>query len=361
MPKNIQDVRLGLSYSDVLLIPKFSEIDSRSQVNLETKISPTVRLKIPLISINMDTVTGVEMAIAIGKLGGLGFLPRFDSPEIQAEKVSKVKKGGVIAAAAVGCKDGYLERAEKLAAAGIDILTLDVAHGHMSKSIRATQNLKNRFPNVVLISGVVATYDGAKALFKAGADSVRVGLGAGTICTTRIVTGVGVPQITALIEAAKAAREEKKTILADGGTENSGDIVKGLASGASAVISGSQFAGTDEAPGEIVEINGKKYKKYNGSTSHEEKTSQTRKFSQDKDDSYLKYIEGIGAYVPYKGSIGEVVDKTMAGIRSGFSYCGAKNIEELWEKAEFIQMTPAGIRESGVHNVYTIPLQPENL
>ena len=348
------DLPIALSYNDVLLAPQYSEIDSRSDINLETKLSPIHKLSIPLISINMDTVTGVEMAIAMGKLGGLGILPRFDSEDIQAEKVSKVKKAKVLTAAAIGCKDGFMERAEKLANAGADIITLDVAHAQLKKAIDATGDLKNRFPNLTIISGVVATYEGAKTLFKAGADSVRVGVGNGSICTTRIQTGFGIPQFTALFEASRAAREFKKTILADGGTENSGDIVKGLAVGASAVISGSQLAGTNEAPGEIVIINKEKFKKYNASTSLEEKLKQIQNGSTDKGNSYTKHIEGVEAFVRYKGSVADVVERLMAGVRSGYSYCGAKNINELWEKAEFIRITHTGLHENGVHNVHQI-------
>jgi len=348
------DIPIALSYNDVLLVPQYSEIDSRSNINLETNLSPLHKLKIPLISINMDTVTGVEMAIAMGKLGGLGILPRFDSEDIQAGKVSKVKKAKVLTAAAVGCKDGFMGRAEKLANAGADIITLDVAHAQLKKAIDATRELKNRFPNLTIISGVIATYEGAKALFEAGADSVRVGVGNGTICTTRIQTGFGVSQITALLEVARAAREFGKTLLADGGTENSGDIVKGLAIGASAIISGSQLAGTDEAPGEIVMVNEEKFKKYNASTSLEEKLKHIGNDSTDKGNSYTKHIEGVEALIRYKGSVADVVERLMAGVRSGFSYCGARNINELWEKAEFIRITHTGLHENGVHNVHQI-------
>ncbi|MCX6704618.1 MAG: guanosine monophosphate reductase, partial [Candidatus Woesebacteria bacterium] len=248
---------LALSYDDVLLVPQYSEIKSRNDIDLSTQITPHVKLKLPLISINMTDVTGVEMAITLGKLGGLGFLPRFFSADEQADMASQVKKAGVYAAAAVGCREGYIERAEKLVKSGVDILTLDVAHAHMLQALEATTELKQRFGSTVdIISGVVGTENGAGDLFRHGADSVRVGVGPGTICITRIVTGSGVPQITAVLNAAKAARKWKRTILCDGGTSNSGDVVKGLAAGASAVVIGSQFAGTDEAPGKKIEKNG---------------------------------------------------------------------------------------------------------
>ena len=346
------DLPVALSYDDVLLVPKYSQIGSRSEVDLSTQITPNITLKLPLISINMDTVTGVEMAIALGKLGGLGFLPRFDTPEIQAEKVAQVKRAGVLTAAAIGCKNGFIARAEMLVNAGADILTLDIAHGHMQKSLDATRALKQKFGDkIAIISGVVATYEGARDLFKAGADSVRVGLGPGSICTTRLVTGFGVPQVTALLAAARAAKEYKKTILADGGTKNSGDIVKGLACGASAVVIGSQFAGTSEAPGEIIELNGKKYKEFNGSTSIKEKQKQVQKDPSEKDGFYTKHVEGVEAYVLYKGPVSCVVDTMVAGMRSGLSYAGAKNISQLWKNAEFIRISSAGMKESSAHDV----------
>lgn len=342
----------SLSYDDVLLIPQYSEIKSRSDVDLSTQISPHVKLKIPLISINMSDVTGTQMAITLAKLGGLGFLPRFVSPDDQAEMVYEVKKSGVYAAAAIGIKDGYLDRAEKLVKAGVNILTIDVAHAHTLAAITATQTLKRLYGKTVdIISGVVATFEGANDLFKAGADSVRVGVGPGTICITRIVTGSGVPQITAVLEAAKAARKWKKTILCDGGIKNSGDAVKGLAAGASAIVSGCTFAGTDEAPGKTVKINGKFYKTYNASTSLAEKNNHIKVKNNGLNNNYIKQIEGVESFVPYKGPVSNIIENYLANIRSGFSYSGAINISSLWKKAKFIQVTSFGKKESEPHDV----------
>ncbi len=346
-----QNIRLGLSYDDVLLIPQHSHVGSRSEVDLSTQITPRIKIKLPLISINMTDVTGPKMAIALGKLGGLGFLHRFVSSDEQADMVTKVKKEKVLVGAAVGIRNDYISRAEKLVKAGVDVLTVDVAHGAMQRTIDATKRLKRKFGKKVdIISGVVATYEGAVDLFKAGADSVRVGVGPGTICTTRITTGVGVPQITAIMEATKAAKKYKKTILCDGGTKNSGDIVKGLAAGASAVVIGSQFAGTNEAPGKVIVRRGKKFKAYNASTSLVEKKNHVKTL-KNTNKNYLSHIEGVKAIVPYKGSVAKVVQTMQAGIRSGFSYCGAKNIKELWKNAQFIQITQLGVRESGAHDV----------
>jgi IMP dehydrogenase len=347
-----QKFPLALSYDDVLLVPQYSEIKSRDDIDLSTQITPHVKLKLPLISINMTDVTGIEMAITLGKLGGLGLLPRFVSAEEEADMVAQVKKANVFSAAAVGCREGYLDRAEKLTKAGADILTLDVAHGHMLQALEATAELKRRFGKTVdIISGVVGTEDGAEDLYKFGADSVRVGVGPGTICTTRIVTGSGVPQITALINAAKAARKWKKTILCDGGTNNSGDIVKGLAAGASAVVIGSQFAGTDEAPGKKIEKSGCFFKIYNASTSLTEKKNHLKTEGEKLAKNYTKQIEGVESIVKYTGSLSGVLESLVANIRSGLSYSGAKNIPKFWKRAKFIRITPLGKSENGIHNV----------
>jgi IMP dehydrogenase len=299
----------------------------------------------------MTDVTGIKMAIALGKLGALSFLPRFSTDTEQADMVAKVKKEKVLVGAALGIKDGFMERAEKLAKAGVDILTIDVAHGHMKTSIDATRALKQKFgQDIDIISGVVGTYEGAEDLFKAGADSVRVGVGPGTICITRIQTGVGVPQITAVMEASRAARKYKKTILCDGGTKNSGDIVKGLAAGASAIVAGSLFAGTDEAPGKVVIKDGIKYKSYNASTSLAEKKKHIKNL-KDLNKNYIKHIEGVESLVPYKGPVADIISGMEANIRSGLSYNGALNIEKLWQNAQFIRVTPQGIKENGAHDV----------
>lgn len=347
----IHNFPLGLSYDDVLLIPQYSTIESRQEVDLSTQITPKLKLKIPLISINMSDVTGVEMAIAMGKLGGVGLLPRFISIESQAEMVAKVKKAGVYAVPAIGIREGYLENVQKLLNAGADAVTIDVAHGHLQKCLDATKTIKGTYRNLDVISGVVATYEAASDLFKAGADSVRVGVGPGTICITRIVTGFGVPQITALLEVSRAAKKFKKTVICDGGTKNSGDVVKGLAAGASGVIAGSQFAGCDEAPGKIVTVNGKKYKTYNASTSAPEKLKQLKNNGIPKNS--VKHIEGVESFVPCKGPVSDVIDNILAGVRSGYSYAGAKNVKELWRKAKFMRVSSAGRKENGAHDVIT--------
>jgi len=346
-----QNFPLALSYDDVLLVPQYSEIESRSEIDLSTKISKKLTLQIPLIATKMDTVTGIKMAIKMSKLGGMAILPRFEPIEDQSLKVKKVKENGGIVAAAIGIKDDMLPRAEALVKAGVDALNIDVAHGHMKRAINATKLIKSTYSHITLISGIASTYDSAKDLYKAGADSLLVGVGAGSICTTRIVTGHGVPGLASLFEVAKAAKKYKKTFMPDAGIRNSGDIVKALASGASAIVGGFIFAGTNEAPGKIISINGQKYKKYSGSSSLEQKLKQTKKISINNKQAYINQVEGVEGLVPYKGSLDVVVNNLIAGIRSGLSYSGAKNIKELQLKAKFIAITPGGIKENGAHDI----------
>ncbi|MDA1337969.1 MAG: IMP dehydrogenase [bacterium] len=342
---------LALTYDDVLLVPQYSEINSREDVNLETHITKSIKLKFPVIAINMDTVTGVEMAIAMYKYGGISFYPRFLTPELQAKEVKQVLDQNALTIPAVGVKEIDLERVRLFAEMGIPAVTIDVAHGHMKKSLDFVRKIKKEYKDLEVIAGVIATYEGARDLFEAGADAVRVGVGPGTICTTRKVTGFGVPQITATIEAYRAAKEYGRIVITDGGTKLSGDMVKALAAGANAVVTGSQLAGTDEAPGEIKEVNEKKYKAYNASTSATEKNKQFHKFHIDKTQDYVKYVEGTESFVPYKGSVNDILSVIEKGIRSGLSYSGANNIEEFHEKAKFIRVTPISVSENGAHGV----------
>lgn len=349
------NINLSLSYDDVLLIPQYSDIKSRNDVDISTKISSHITLKYPLISANMSDVTGVEMAIAMGKFGALGIIPRFMPAEDQANKIKEVKKENVLVGAAIGIRNGMYDRAEMLISAGADILVLDVAHGHMLQVIEAVSNFKNRFKNIDLVAGNSATYEAASALFKAGADSVKVGIGPGSICTTRIETGSGVPQFSAISESAQAARKFKKYIIADGGVKNSGDVVKGIAAGASAIMAGSIFAGTDEAPGKIMKINNVVYKSYNASTSLAEKTNHVNSKADKFNNNYKLQIEGVESLVSYKGPVLQILEKYAHNIRSGLSYSGAKNIQDFWKKAKFTQITSFGRRESDVHDVLVNP------
>lgn len=334
---------LAYSYDDVLLVPQRSDINSRSEVDLSTNITPNVKIANPLISSNMSTITNAGFAIALGKQGGLGIIPRFMSPEEEANEVVKVKKEKILVGAAVGVKEGNTKRAEMLVKAGVDLLVLDVAHGHMLQAIEMTKKLKQTFKDVGLVSGNAATYEAADDLFSAGADSVKVGVGPGSTCITRTQTGCGVPQITAVIDCARAARKHKKTLICDGGMKTSGDIVKGLAAGASAIMTGHMFAGIKETAGKIITKNGVKYKEYNGSTSIAEKEKRTA--------GIITHIEGVASYVPYVGELEPNLNNILDNIKSGLSYVGAKNIAELWQKAKFIRISPMGFKENGAHDV----------
>ncbi len=348
-------IQLALSYNDVLLVPQKLEFNSRQEIDLTTAITPNLHLSIPLISMGMDTVTGVEMAVGMYKNGGISFYPRYDSPEIEAEKISQIKKRKAKVIASIGLRDDYLKRAELCLKGGADAITLDIAHAHSASTLEAIAKFKNKFPHIAMLAGTVATYEGAFDLYRAGADTVRVGVGAGTICTTRIVAGSGVPQITAILEAVRAKKRFKnRFIIADGGATKPGDIVKGLAAGADAVACGSIFAGTDEAPGKLVKRNGSFYKQYNASTSLVEKKRQLKKSNGNQKPHFTLHVEGVESLVQYKGPLKNFLAELLAGIRSGFSYSGAKNIKELHKKAKFIQITNAGYQESLPHDVILI-------
>jgi IMP dehydrogenase len=473
------DIVQGLTFDDVLLVPKRSPIVSRSQTNLRTKLSRNITLNIPIISANMDTVTESGMAIALAREGGIGIIHRFMTIEDQVDEILKVKrsesvmieqpytikpdltvaeakkamaefsvsgllveeggkllgiitrrditfeknnklkvselmtkdvitakigitidqakeilhnkrieklpviddkkhivglitskdilkmdqyphaskdrKGRLLVGAAVGVKGDYLERTEALLEAGADIIVVDIAHGHSENAINTVHMIKKAFPSCELIAGNVATGEGSRDLIKAGVDAIKVGVGSGSICITRVVTGSGVPQLTAVIDSVKVARDYGVPIVSDGGIRNSGDITKALAAGASSVMIGSLFGGTDESPGKTLVKNGKKYKMYRGMASFY--ASLGRKYREagaqvvDSDDLNDYVPEGVEAMVPYKGSVVEIIRQMAGGLRSGLSYCGAKTIPEMQNNAEFIKITSAGYIESQSHDV----------
>ena len=478
------EIKEGLTFDDVLLIPKRSPIISRSQTNLKTKLSRNIILNIPLVSANMDTVTESGMAIALAREGGIGIIHRFITIQDQVDEVLKVKrsesviieqpytikpdmsvqdadnlmlqygvsgllveengrklagiitrrditfetnhkskisdlmsknvitakegitieqakevlhnhrieklpvvdssnrivglitskdilkmdqypyaskdkKGRLLVGAAVGVKGDYLERTEALLDAGSDTIVVDIAHGHSENAINAVHMIKKAFPNCELIAGNVATREGTKDLIKAGVDAVKVGVGSGSICITRVITGSGVPQLTAIIDSVKVAKEHDVPVISDGGVRTSGDATKALAAGSSSVMIGSLFGGTDESPGKTMIKNGKKFKMYRGMASFY--ASLGRRYRErgpqvvDSSDDLNDYVpEGVEAMVPYKGSVVEIIRQLVGGLRSGLSYCGAKTILEMHNNAEFIKMTSAGYMESQPHDVDVI-------
>jgi IMP dehydrogenase len=469
----------GLTFDDVLLVPKYSDITSRSQTDLSTKLSRNISLNIPFTSANMDTVTESAMAVVMARAGGIGFIHRFLTIQEQANEVLKVKRSGSViienpyiinqdktvqdaidyanekevsgllvvdsnsklagivtdrdllfekntthlikdvmtkdvvtaksgispeeakeilhqhrieklpivdesdsitglitskditnaaayplaskdqkgrplVGAAVGVKGDFLERAEDLLGAGADVLVVDIAHGHSENAINTVRNIKKAFPNCELIAGNVATSHGTEDLIKAGVDAVKVGVGSGSICITRVITGSGVPQLTAVMDCAKIGREYNIPIISDGGTRTSGDATKALAAGASSVMIGSMLGGTDESPGTVLTKNGKRFKVYRGMASlgaslgRKSKDSGSISFDDDLND----YVaEGVEAMVPYKGTVTDILKQLTGGVRSGLSYCGAHNIVQMQDNAEFIKMSRAGFAESQPHDV----------
>ena len=366
----------GLTFDDVLLIPAESHV-LPNEVDLSTKLADNIKLNIPFISAGMDTVTEGAMAIAMALQGGLGVVHKNMSIQAQAGEVANVKsvvvpsnatkaavddQNRLLCAAAVGVTSDTFERAEALLEAGADAIVIDTAHGHSAGVLRKIKEFREHFPKQTLIAGNVATGDATRALFDAGVDVVKVGIGPGSICTTRIVAGVGVPQITAIYDAASAAREYHKPIIADGGIKYSGDVVKALAAGGNAVMLGSMLSGTTEAPGDIFEENGKKFKRYRGMGSvgamAQAHGSSDRYFQGGVNEANKLVPEGVEARVEYKGDVSDVVFQIDGGLRSGMGYCGAANIPELIEKAQFVQITNAGLRESHPHDVQMTKAAP---
>ena len=474
------DIKEGLTFDDVLLVPKRSPVISRTQTDLKTKLSRNITINIPLVSANMDTITESGMAIALAREGGIGIIHRFMAIGDQVDEVlrvkrsesvmieqpytikadvkvyeamkmmqeygvsgllvedkdrtldgiitnrdiifeknmerkvaelmtknvitakygttmeqakeilhkhrieklpvvddkkrivglitskdimkmdqypsaSKDKKGRLLVGAAVGVKGDFLERTEALLDAGADTIIVDIAHGHSDNAINTVNMIKKAFPHCELIAGNVATGEGARDLITAGVDAVKVGVGSGSICITRVVTGSGVPQLTAVMESVKVARDYDVPVISDGGIRTSGDTTKALAVGASSVMVGSMFGGTDESPGKTLVKNGKKFKMYRGMASFY--ASLGRKYREEGtqiiDSSDLNdYVpEGVEAMVPYKGSVVDIIRQLVGGLRSGLSYCGAKTISEMQKNAEFIKITPAGYIESQPHDV----------
>lgn len=359
----------GLTFDDVLLIPAESHV-LPNEVKLDTKLAPNLQLHIPLISAGMDTVTEGNMAIAMAENGGLGVIHKNLSIEAQVEEVKKAKRktvdpnlphpavddqGRLLAAAAVGVTSDTFERAESLLEAGADAIVIDTAHGHSAGVLGKIKEIREHFPNATLIAGNVATGEGTAALFDAGVDVVKVGIGPGSICTTRIVAGVGVPQITAIYDAASVAQKYGKKIIADGGIKYSGDVVKALAAGGNAVMLGSMFSGTTEAPGTIFTNEGKQFKSYRGMGSvgamSQQHGSSDRYFQGGINEANKLVPEGVEALVPYKGDVSNIIYQIDGGLRAGMGYVGAGTIEELIENSQFVQITNAGLRESHPHDV----------
>lgn len=343
--------QLGLTFDDVLLVPQKTPLRSRKEVDLSTQLTQKIRLNTPIISANMDMVTESTMAIAMARLGGIGFIHRFLTVVEQAAEVKKVKEQGLLVGAAVGVKDDVFDRSEQLLDVGCDVLVIDIAHGYSVQLLEVLPELKKRFPKAQVVAGNIATAEAAQELIEHGADALKVGIGPGGFCTTRIVAGSGVPQLTAIMDVAHVAHKAGVPIIADGGIHYSGDIVKALAAGASTVMMGTKLAGTDESPAPFVDMDGRKHKMARGMASraaNQDRVNKDRSITMD----IASYIpEGVEGAVEYTGPVSEIIESYIGGMRSGFSYSGARTLEELWKNAEFIQITSSALTESFPHDV----------
>lgn len=331
----------GISFDDVLLKPKYSSVVPREDLDTSTRISKNVHLGIPIAGSPMDTVTEAEMAIALAELGGIGIIHRNMSTEEQVKQVREVKGRGLKVGAAVGVFDN--ERFEALLKAEVDVVVIDVAHGHSENVIKSLKSYK-RVGGVDVVAGNIVTSEAAEDLITAEADGLRVGVGAGSICLTREVCGVGAPQLSAIAWVADVASRYGVPVIADGGVKRIADVVKAIAAGADCVMLGRMLAGTDEAPGRLIERDGMKLKRYRGMGSSEVVS---------KLDRYSKLVpEGISGYIPYKGSVREVVKMIVGGLKSGMGYIGASNLRELKEKSEFVKVPASESWEKRTENIF---------
>ena len=346
-------IQEALTFDDVTLAPNYSAI-LPTEVNTFTKLSKNLNLKIPILTSAMDTVTESKMGITIGKAGGIGVIHRNLSIYEQVNEIRKVKSKKILVAAAVGASLQEHKRAEEILKENIDLIVVDTAHGHTKKVYQIVKKIKKLKPKkTALCAGNIATAEAAKFLMKLGVDIIKVGIGPGSICTTRLVTGIGVPQLSAILNVRRGIGKSKATIIADGGIKFSGDIAKALAAGADAVMIGSLFAGTDEAPGKLIKRNKKLFKSFRGmgSIGAMNKGSADRYF-QTKQRDIAKYVaEGVEGYVKYKGPVKKIIYQLVGGLKSSMGYLGSKNVIDLRKKPKFFRITKAGFYESMVHNI----------
>ena len=365
-------VSRGITFDDVLILPDYSSF-SRSDIDLSTLLTKKIKLRIPLVSSPMDTVTEHKLAIALASLGGIGIIHRNLTVSDQVTEVKKVLRQKLLVGAAVGASHGFEDRTIALAKAGVPVIVVDSAHGYAKAVIDATKFIKKKFPQIQVIAGNVPTYEGAFALVKAGTDGIRVGMGPGAICTTRIISGMGVPQISALLETRRAVEKTNIPLIADGGIKFSGDMIKALVCGASTIMMGSFFASCEESPGEIVELTKEhvpsrfknilkkekktyKFKSYRGMGSEAamKKGAQIKSEDEYHGKNYkerLLVAEGVEGLVPVRGKVKDLVEQALGGIKSGMYYAGAKTIKYLGEQTKFIQITQASLTESHPHSI----------
>ena len=345
-------IKEALTFDDVLLIPKYSDVIPLN-TNIFLQLTKNISLKVPFMSSAMDTVTESKMAIAIAKEGGMGIIHRNLNIKDQSNEVKKVKDKKLLVGAAIGTNQEDLDRARSLTLNGVDLVVIDTAHGHSEKVLRTLSKIKRIIKKVPICVGNIATGEAAKKLYNSDADIIKVGIGPGSICTTRMVAGIGVPQISAIMEVKKALNKKNVKIISDGGIKFSGDIAKALAAGADAIMMGSIFAGTDESPGKKFKSKGKIYKEYRGmgSIGAMSAGSANRYFQKNFKDKSKFVPEGVEGRVEYKGKVSKIIYQLQGGLRSSMGYIGAKNLKEINKKGKFVKITKAGFYESMVHSV----------
>ena len=346
-------IKEALTFDDVTMAPRYSEV-LPSEVDTSIVLSKNLKLKIPILSSAMDTVTESKMAISIARAGGIGVIHRNLDIKKQIEEIKKVKKNKLLVGAAVGAGPMEINRAKAILKEKVDLIVVDTAHAHSKKVSEIIKLInKNKNKNTTLCAGNIATVEAAKFLIKLGVDVIKVGIGPGSICTTRLVAGIGVPQLSAILEVKKGVKKNKTKIISDGGIKYSGDLAKALSAGADAVMIGSLFAGTMETPGRLIKKNGKLYKNFRGmgSVGAMNKGSADRYF-QNKQKNTSKYVpEGVEGFVKFKGGVENIIYKLVGGLKSSMGYLGAKKVINLQHKPNFVKITKAGFYESMVHNV----------
>ena len=347
------EINKALTFDDVLLVPNYSQILPK-HVNVETNLSDTLNLKIPLLSSAMDTVTESRMAIALASNGGMGVIHRNLNIKKQLNEVRIVKNKKFKVGAAIGVGLKEIERAEALIEANVDLLVIDTAHGHTKRvfdTLREINKIKKNKTSIC--AGNIATAEAANFLIKGGADIIKIGLGPGSICTTRIVAGIGVPQLSAILNIKKKIKTKKVSFISDGGIKFSGDLAKAFSAGADAIMIGSLFAGTDQAPGKIIKKNKILYKKFRGMGSIGAMSQGSAdRYNQKSNLKKNKFVaEGVEGFIKYKGDVNKIIYQLIGGLKSSMGYLGCSNIKKLRKKPKFITITKAGFYESMVHNI----------
>jgi IMP dehydrogenase len=345
-------IKEALTFDDILMLPRYSSV-LPAETNITLRLTNKINLKVPFFSSAMDTVTESSMAIAMANAGGIGVIHRNLEIRYQSAEILKVKKKKLIVGAAIGTNEEDIERAKSLLDCGADLLVIDTAHGHSAKVLKVLSKIKKLKTKAAICVGNIATGEAAKELYNSGADIIKVGIGPGSICTTRMVAGIGVPQISAIMEVKKALSKKKIKIVSDGGIKFSGDIAKALAAGADAIMMGSIFAGTDESPGKKFKFKGKTYKQYRGmgSIGAMSSGSANRYFQKNHKDKSKFVPEGVEGRVEYKGKVAKIIYQLQGGLRASMGYIGAKDLDQIKKKAKFIKITKAGFYESMVHSV----------